>query len=111
MAEKRGLETVVGRRTTATPPRAPSSISSAEDRPQSDAEMLRRYRDVGQRLVEFGRKSGMFDIPADYELEVTVTPPVLEASIDGAAYYPAPPFKDAGVGRFYVTPTHGDPSS
>jgi uncharacterized protein (DUF885 family) len=36
------------------------------------------------------------------------TPPPLESSIDGASYYPAPPFKGTGVGRFYVTPTHDD---
>jgi uncharacterized protein (DUF885 family) len=28
--------------------------------------------------------------------------------VDGASYYPAPPFKGTGVGRFYVTPTHND---
>jgi len=27
---------------------------------------------------------------------------------DGAAYYPAPPFKTTGVGRFYVTPTDNE---
>ena len=47
-------------------------------------------------------------MPADYRLEVTVTPPPLRASIEGAAYYPAPPFKTSGVGRFYVTPTGDD---
>jgi len=72
--------------------------------------MTRLYHDVSLRLVEFGRRNQMFDIPPDYSLEVTVTPPVLEASIDGAAYYPAPPFKKSGVGRFYVTPTKGDPA-
>ena len=44
----------------------------------------------------------------DYRLDVTVTPPPLRASIEGAAYYPAPPFKTSGVGRFYVTPTGDD---
>jgi uncharacterized protein (DUF885 family) len=39
-----------------------------------------------------------------------VTPPPLRASIEGAAYYPAPPFKKSGVGRFYVTPTDDDPA-
>ena len=47
-------------------------------------------------------------MPADYKLEVVETPPPLRASIDGAAYYPAPPFKNSGVGRFYVTPTDND---
>ena len=78
--------------------------------PASDDEMVRLYHDVSLRLVEFARRNDMFDIPAEYALEVTVTPPVLEASIDGAAYYPASPFKAHGVGRFYVTPTKGDPA-
>jgi uncharacterized protein (DUF885 family) len=80
------------------------------DAPASDDEMVRLYHDVSLRLVEFARRNDMFDIPPAYELEVTVTPPVLEASIDGAAYYPAPPFQGRGVGRFYVTPTKGDPA-
>jgi uncharacterized protein (DUF885 family) len=83
----------------------------SKDYPKSDAEMVSWYRDAAQRLVEFGRKTGMFDVPADYKLEVVETPPPLQASIDGAAYYPAPPFKNSGVGRFYVTPTHNDPAA
>jgi len=34
---------------------------------------------------------------------VVETPEPLRVSFDGAAYYPAPPFKRSGVGRFYVT--------
>ena len=79
-----------------------------KDAPASDEEMIKLYHDVSLRLVEFARRNDMFDIPAEYKVEVTVTPPVLEASIDGAAYYPAPPFKARGVGRFYVTPTGND---
>jgi uncharacterized protein (DUF885 family) len=74
-----------------------------KDYPKSDAEMVRWYEESAFRLVEYGRKSGVFDVPADYKLEVVETPPPLRASIDGAAYYPAPPFKTSGVGRFYVT--------
>ena len=81
-----------------------------KDAPASDDEMVKLYHDVSLRLVEFARRNDMFDVPPEYALEVTVTPPVLEASIDGAAYYPAPPFKGSGVGRFYVTPTKGDPA-
>jgi uncharacterized protein (DUF885 family) len=66
------------------------------------------YRRTGQRLVAYARATGLFDVPADYRLEVTITPPPLRASIQGAAYYPAPPFKKTGVGRFYVTPTGDD---
>jgi uncharacterized protein (DUF885 family) len=81
-----------------------------EDHPKSDDEMVRWYHETALRLVQFARDHEMFDIPSDYQLEVTVTPPPLEVSIDGAAYYPAPPFQSGGVGRFYVTPTKGDPA-
>ncbi|HLL72798.1 MAG TPA: DUF885 domain-containing protein [Pyrinomonadaceae bacterium] len=79
-----------------------------KDYPKSDAEMVRWYEEAAFRLVEYGRKSGVFDVPADYKLEVVETPPPLRSSIDGAAYYPAPPFKTTGVGRFYVTTTGND---
>jgi uncharacterized protein (DUF885 family) len=77
----------------------------SKDYPKSDAEMIEWYRQTAFRLVDYARKTGIFDVPADYKLEVVETPPPLRASIDGAAYYPAPPFKNSGVGRFYVTPT------
>jgi uncharacterized protein (DUF885 family) len=83
----------------------------SKDYPKSDAEMIAGYRETAFRLVDFARKTKLFDVPADYKLDVTETPPPLQASIDGAAYYPAPPFKNSGVGRFYVTPTHDDPAS
>jgi uncharacterized protein (DUF885 family) len=79
-----------------------------QDYPKSDAEMVDWYRQAAFRLVDYARKTGIFDVPADYKLEVTETPPPLQASIDGAAYYPAPPFKNSGVGRFYVTTTGND---
>jgi uncharacterized protein (DUF885 family) len=80
----------------------------SENAPHTDAEMLEGYRSTGQRLVAYARRTGLFEVPAEYRLEVTVTPPPLRASIEGAAYYPAPPFKETGVGRFYVTPTGDD---
>jgi len=80
----------------------------SKDYPKSDQEMVSWYRETAQRLVAYGRKTGVFDVPADYKLDVVETPPPLQASIDGAAYYPAPPFKKSGVGRFYVSPTHND---
>jgi len=80
----------------------------SKDYPKSDTEMVSWYRDAAFRLVDYARKTGIFDVPADYKLEVVETPPPLRASIDGAAYYPAPPFKTTGVGRFYVTPTDND---
>jgi uncharacterized protein (DUF885 family) len=80
----------------------------SQNAPKSDAEMVAGYRTTGQRLVAYARETGLFDVPADYRLDVTVTPPPLRASIEGAAYYAAPPFKKSGVGRFYVTPTDND---
>jgi uncharacterized protein (DUF885 family) len=81
----------------------------SKDYPKTDAEMVAWYRDAAFRLVDYGRKSGLFDVPADYKLEVVETPPPLRSSIDGAAYYPAPPFKTTGAGVYYVTPTGNDP--
>ncbi|WP_394827799.1 DUF885 domain-containing protein [Pendulispora albinea] len=83
----------------------------SKNAPKSDDEMIGWYRDAGERLVKYARDTGLFDMPAEYKLEVTITPPPLQGSISGAAYYPAPPFKDSGVGRFYVTPTNNDPAS
>jgi uncharacterized protein (DUF885 family) len=80
----------------------------SKDYPKSDEEMVAWYRDAALRLVDYARKTGLFDVPADYKLDVVETPPPLRASIEGAAYYPAPPFKNNGVGRFYVTPTGND---
>jgi uncharacterized protein (DUF885 family) len=57
------------------------------------------------RLVDYARATRLFDIPADYHLEVLATPPPLRASVPVGGYYPAPPFKHTGAGRFYVTPT------
>jgi uncharacterized protein (DUF885 family) len=76
--------------------------------PRNDDEMVEGYRKTGERLVAYGRSTGLFDIPTEYKLDVTVTPPPLRSGFDGAAYYPAPPFKKTGVGRFYVTPTGND---
>ena len=77
------------------------------DAPKNDDELFRWYRDTGVRAVAYGREQQLFDIPVDYRLDVVETPPVLRSSID-AAYYPAPPFKKTGVGRFYLTPTGND---
>ncbi|HEX8161214.1 MAG TPA: DUF885 domain-containing protein [Pyrinomonadaceae bacterium] len=79
-----------------------------KDYPKTDAEMVRWYEEAARRLVDYGRKSGVFDVPADYKLDVVETPPPLRAAIEGAAYYPAPPFKQSGVGRFYVTTSGND---
>ena len=77
----------------------------SHDAPTTDAEMIEGYRKTGADLVAYAHRTGLFDVPADYKLDINITPPPLQFSIEGAAYYPAPPFKATGVGRFYVTPT------
>lgn len=99
IGEKRGMK---------LPEDGPQAVQAvfeelAKDYPKTDAEMVNWYKEAGVKLVEYARKTGVFDVPADYKLDVVETPPPLRASIDGAAYYPAPPFKQSGVGRFYVT--------
>ncbi len=81
----------------------------SKDSPRDDEELFRWYRETGERAVAYGREQQLFDIPAEYRLEVTPTPPVLRNTID-AAYYPAPPFRKSGVGRFYLSPTGNDPA-
>jgi len=80
----------------------------SEDAPNSDAEMVEWYQKTGERLVQYARNTSLFDVPADYRLDVIPAPRPLWPSLDGASYYPAPPFKTTGVGRFYVPPTGND---
>ena len=80
------------------------------DSPKSDDELFEWYREAGARAVAYGRERALFDIPATYELELVPTPPVLRSTID-AAYYPAPPLKKSGAGRFYLTPTGNNPAA
>ena len=82
----------------------------SKDSPKNDDELFQWYRDAGTRAVTYGREQKLFEVPSDYRLEVTPTPPVLRSTID-AAYYPAPPFKKSGVGRFYLSPTGNDPAA
>ncbi|MBA2707130.1 MAG: DUF885 domain-containing protein [Gemmatimonadaceae bacterium] len=79
----------------------------SKDAPKDDDQLFKWYRDAGTRAVAYGREHKLFDIPATYRLDVVPTPPVLRSTID-AAYYPAPPLKKSGVGRFYLTPTGND---
>lgn len=101
VGEKRGLT---------LPSEGPAAVLAvfedlSREYPKSDVEMIQGYKDTAARLVAYARKTGLFDVPNDYQLEIIETPPPLRASVDGAVYYPAPPFKNSGVGRFYVTPT------
>ena len=50
----------------------------SKDYPKSDEEMIAWYREPAFRLVDYARKTGLFDVPADYKLEVVQTPPPLE---------------------------------
>jgi len=78
--------------------------------PANDAAMIAAYARTGERLVNYARATHLFDVPARYRLDVSVTPPPLRAAIESAAYYPPPVFTPDGVGRFYVTPTGDDPA-
>lgn len=96
-----------------TPAAARAAVRSlysalADECPKSDAEMLEWHRETCARLVEYGREHRLFDVPLDYRLDVVETPPAMRASVDGAVYFPAPPWKTNGIGRFYITPTGGD---
>jgi uncharacterized protein (DUF885 family) len=82
----------------------------SQDSPHNDDQLLTWYREAGERAVAYGREHGLFDVPTDYRLDVVPTPPVLQSTID-ASYYPAPPFKKSGVGRFYLTLTGNDPAA
>ena len=82
----------------------------SKDSPRDDDQLLKWYREAGERAVAYGREQALFDVPQSYRLDVFPTPPVLRSTID-AAYYPAPPFKKTGVGRFYLTPTGNDPAA
>ncbi|MDO8501431.1 MAG: DUF885 domain-containing protein [Gemmatimonadaceae bacterium] len=80
----------------------------SKDSPKNDDQLFKWYRDAGARAVAYGREHNLFDVPATYRLDVVPTPPVLQSTID-AAYYPAPPYRKTGVGRFYLTPTGNNP--
>jgi uncharacterized protein (DUF885 family) len=71
-----------------------------QDAPATDAAMVESYGRTSQRLVEYARSSHLFEVPAQYHLEVTLTPP--------------PPVRifstTAGPGRFHVAPTGDDPT-
>lgn len=113
-AEMIALASDIAKSQKLPPADGPATVRQVFDRvgtvaPKTDAEMLQGYIETGRRLVEYARTTGLFDVPADYRLDVSITPPPLRSSIEGAAYYPAPPFKASGVGRFYVTPTDDDP--
>ena len=115
VAETLAEMTALARRVAADrklPDASPGAVLSflGNDIPKNDAEMLSWYQLACRRLVEYGRKTGMFDLPADYRLDVVFTPPPLQGTID-AAYYPAPQFRKGGVGQFYVTPTGDDPAA
>ena len=90
---------------------AARSRSSAAMRPRAMRRCCNGIAKLACACVAYARHTGLFDVPVDYRLDVIVTPPPLRASIEGAAYYPAPIFKNSGVGRFYVNPTGNNPAA
>lgn len=97
-----------------TPEEQGDTVSSiiaelGRDAARDDDERLQWHIDCGRRAIDYGREQDLFDIPADYRLEVVPTPPLLRGTME-AAYYPSAPLKPGGVGRFYLTPTGNDPA-
>lgn len=97
-------------------PDGPAGVRAVIDRlssehPRSDAELRTWYREAAVALVEYARKTGLFDVPADYRVDVEETPRPMQVATGAAAYYPTPPFTSGRVGRFHVTPTHDDPAA
>ena len=80
----------------------------SKDAPKTDGEMLEGYRKVGERLVRYAHDRKLVDVTPDYGIDVQYTPETLRDSVGNAGFYPAPPFKGTGLGRFYVTPTGDD---
>jgi uncharacterized protein (DUF885 family) len=80
-----------------------------QNAPANDDALIESYRRTVQRLVDYARATHLFEVPAKYRLDITITPPPLRSTIASAAYYPAPIFTPDGVGRFYVSPTGDDP--
>jgi uncharacterized protein (DUF885 family) len=76
------------------------------DAPRNDDEMVEAYVKSVQHLIQYARDTRLFDVPANYGLELMWTPASLATLIDGAAYYPGAPFSSTYLGRFYVTPTN-----
>jgi uncharacterized protein (DUF885 family) len=79
--------------------------SSVQDAPKTDAEMVEAIARPVSALVEYARKTGFSRFRPTTSWMSRRPPAAASSAIEGAAYYPAPPFKKTGVGRFYVTPT------
>ena len=73
---------------------------AARDRAAAD-EVLGWYRDAVLRLVEFGERAGLFDVPAGYPLEVAAAT-LPQGDSNSARYVPAAPLSAADVGRLLV---------
>jgi uncharacterized protein (DUF885 family) len=70
-----------------------------QDAPATDAAMVESYGKTSERLVAYARSTHLFDVPAQYHLDVTLMAPP-----------PVRIFTADGVGRFHVTPTGDDPA-
>jgi len=107
VAARRRLRLAWGNRAAALRSARAVMDDLSRDHPKSDEEMFGTYKRKAMELVEYARRHDMFDLPSEYRLEIVQTPSMLESTIE-AAYYPAPAFKPSGIGRFYLTASHGD---
>jgi len=78
------------------------------DHPVDDKAMMARYVELADRARDFVIRERMFDLPPDYKLKITETPPGMRSTISMAAYNPAPPLEKGRNGAFLVTPTEGN---
>lgn len=70
-----------------------------QDAPATDAALAEAYERTSQRLVEYARRTHLFEVPAQYRLAVTLTPPP-----------PVQIFSAAGPDQFYLAPVGDDPA-
>ena len=70
-----------------------------QDGPATDAAMVAAYGRTTERLVDYARGARLFDVPAQYRLEATLTPPP-----------PLRIFSAPGPDRFHLAPTGDDPA-
>jgi len=79
-----------------------------QDHPADDAELLKFYTETADRARDFVITKKLFNVPPDYRVSITETPPGLRSQYGTAAYSPAPPLEPSRQGVFLVTPSQGD---
>src|SRR5580692_4252795 len=53
-----------------------------QNAPANDGALIESYRKTAQRLVDYARTTHLFDVPAQYRLDIAITPPPLRSSIE-----------------------------